>query len=357
MLVKAPTLKDSLAELREHLPEGFPISNDDPFSVFGTFLELAAQGQTDIRAFVRDLYPQGFDVSATGEWLDLHARDHALARIPARPTRGEVRFYCASAGTVPPGTVVQTPVGADGSIYRFFVPERTECKPPFTRVPVVAEAAGGAWNVGPGRITTLVTILDFVERIENDSAWITQAGVDEESDALLRDRILLRWPALGTGVTYHAYELWARDVQGVVKVSVLDDHPRGQGTVDVLVAPTQGLPEADLVASANDVIQARRPITADVDVRAPRKREQPLDVTVYLSSPDYEGAAAWESRVRAVAESLDIAEPLYPSEIGAALHRYDAVEGVDVLVPGDIVVPARDQLIVPSSVNVSLIVR
>lgn len=354
-LVPVPSLEDVLEDWRTYLPERFPLSNDDPFSTFFTYQKLAAQGIVDTRAFIAELYPQGFIATATGAWLDLHADDHGLTRIPPRHTEGLVDFIVSEAVSVPAGTVVQTPLDSVGARYRFVVTKATRCGPPLGRVPVRAESPGAAYNVGSSRITTLVTVIDGVDGIRNFNPWITVQGVDRESDEALRRRLLLIWPELGSGSTYHAYEAWAREVQGVVKVSVLDQHPRGQGTVDVVIAPATGLPSRDLVAQVQEVVTARKPITSDALVRAPALRPLNLELTLHLRGPDLDGKEVWESRAKAVLEALDISQTFYPSTVSDALHNFPNVKGVQIVSPAAPVAVPPGTLVIPLTVTVTVV--
>ena len=353
-LVPVPTLEEADEAFNGYLPKNFPLSNEDAFSTFYTWKKLVAQGYVDTRAFIRDLYPQGFVMTATGPWLDLHAGDHNLTRIPERHTEGLVNFYVDETLNVPAGTVVQTPTDAAGQRYRFVVTQTTRCEPPLTKIPVRAESPGAAWNVGVGRITTLVTVLDEVQLVSNVEGWLTVPGVDRESDEALRRRLQLVWPELGSGSTYHAYEAWVREVPGVVKVKTIDTHPRGQGTVDVVIAPALGLPSADLIAQAQAVVKVRKPIASDALVRGPSVREVNLEVILHLRGPDLDNQAIWESRVRAVIEKLDINETFYPSTVDDALHNFTNVKGVEILEPSAPVVPPSGGLILPVNVTVSV---
>lgn len=353
-LVPVPTLEEADTAFDEYLPKNFPLSNEDAFSTFYTWKKLVAQGYVDTKAFIRDLYPQGFSQTATGPWLDLHAADHNLTRIPERHTEGLVNFYVNETVTVPAGTVVQTPTDAAGQRYRFVVTQSTKCEPATTKVPVRAESPGAAWNVGVGRIATLVTVIDEVQLVSNVENWLTVPGVDRESDEALRRRLQLVWPELGSGSTYHAYEAWVREVQGVVKVAVVDTHPRGQGTVDVVIAPSLGLPSADLIAQSQKVVTARKPITADALVRGPSVRQINLELILHLRDRDLDSQAVWESRVRADVERLNINETFYPSTVDDALHNFSNVKGVEILAPSSPVVPPAGGLIIPVNVTVSV---
>ena len=82
--VPKPSRQEVVEGLKALLPPGFAITNQDAFGVFGTYLELAAQGVADTRAVIADLVPQLFVTTASRAWLDAHAADHRLTRIAAR---------------------------------------------------------------------------------------------------------------------------------------------------------------------------------------------------------------------------------------------------------------------------------
>lgn len=335
-----PTLAAHVETLAEVLPANFPVQNTDTFGRWGTFMALAAQAGIDARVFLAGLLPVGFPTEASGDWLDLHAAGLSLTRIPAGRAQGLVRFVTAGNGIVPAGTVVQTASGS-GNELRYVVTEDTTISAPSALVPVRAEQVGAAYNVGTARITTLVTLLPFVQAVTNEATWMTVAGVDRETDALLRQRILLRFPAAGAGTTYHAYLLQAREVPGLVKVRVMDQHPRGQGTVDVIVAPVSGAPTAAQLTAAQALVDARRPVTADVLVKGPTVQPVDLGVQLYPKTGVTTTPQVWQARVQAVIDALEIGETLYPSTILAALVATGELRGAQMV--GD------DAPIVPTS--------
>lgn len=345
----ALTLPDLLAEFDGTFPPG--TINDDAFRAWGTYRELAAQGHVDARNLVRALSVQLYPSTATGYWLDEHASSVNLTRIDARPTEGTVLMTATQAVEVPAGTVVQTDVDADGRTLRFVVPEDTTVLAPAGKVPVRAEVPGVSHNVGVNRITTLVTLIPGVTGVSNTADWITTSGVDRETDDLLRQRVLDSYPAQGEGVVWRAYRLWARGVPGIVKVSVLDEHPRGQGTLDVIVAPAVGLPSADDLAAVTAAIESHRTVNDDVLVRGPT--EVPVDVAlvIYADGGAISTASA-QARVQAVLDGLSIGDTLYPSNITDAFKGVPGVHGVQLVTPLAPIAVDADALIIPDLITV-----
>lgn len=336
--IPIPTLAAHAAALKAALPADFPVVNDDPFSRWHTLVNLAAQAGIDARVFLAAFLPQGFPTEATGDWLDLHAAAVSLTRIQAARAEGAVRFLTLGSGTVPAGTIVQTSTGSSNE-RRYVVTTDTEINNPGGPVPVRAEQPGARYNAGQGVISTLVTLLPFVHAVTNDADWITVSGVDRETDDLLRQRLVLRWPASGAGTTYHAYILQAREVPGIVKVRVLDEHPRGQGTVDVYVAPATGAPSPDQIAQAQALIETRRPVTADVLALAPTLQPVNVNVTLYVKDNVTTTPDQWQARMQAVLDQLGIGDTYYPSSLIRALMDTGELRGV-VVTTGDEPVPA-----------------
>ncbi|UZX14993.1 baseplate J/gp47 family protein [Thermus sp. PS18] len=335
-----PDLEEEAARLFALLPEGFPVRDPDAFSAFGTYLRLAAQASLEARAFARALAPQLLVTRATGAWLDEHARGMGLERKPARPARLLLRCVASASGTFPAGAWV----GLGELRYRVQGPYA-----PDARVEAVSEGVGSRYTLPVGAVLYPVTVVPGLERLE--VVEVLEAGQDEETDEELRARLLLAWPALGRGSTYHAYMSWALEVPEVRKVRVLDQHPRGQGTVDVVIAPARGLPTPELVARVQALVDERRPLTVDARARGPTPKALNLNLRLHRlpGSPPLE---AWRSRALDFLHGLGIGETFWPSRLMDYLHDFGGLEAVEVLSPAAPVAAAEDELIVPGEVSV-----
>lgn len=350
--LEVPTLDDMVALLEGQLPSGFPINDTDPFGVWNTFKRLAAEAGIDARAYLAGVVPQGFILTATGPWLDAHAQSQGLRRIQSSFTEGNVTFSLSAPGTVPAGAIVATPPDVNGEELRYRVIQDTPGNPPSVLVPVRAESPGSRYNAASGRISRLLTVLPFVSGVGNAEGWISEAGVDPESDDELRERILLSWPAQSYAGIDDNYVFWARQVPGIVKVRVLE-HPRGQGTVDVLIAPRSGLPTAQQIADVQAIINRYRPYTADPLVRAPGTQAVGMDLTVYTR--EGKGAAYWQGLALEVYQEQGIGEVFYPSSVLERLHADPLVRGA-VAASMTPVTPAGDTLVVAGAINVSEVI-
>jgi phage-related baseplate assembly protein len=145
---------------------------------------------------------------------------------------------------------------------------------------VRAEMVGADFNAAAGLIDSILTPVVGIDTVTNEAGWISTEGTETETDEALRTRALLRWDELSRGANADAYRAWALAVSGVVAVDVDDQFPRGPGTVDVIITSAAGLPSQTLIGQVQTYIDARRPIGANVLVRAPAVWELALVLTL-----------------------------------------------------------------------------
>lgn len=245
-----------------------PVDDWVPGGVLRTALEIEAEVQADLYALVPKIAEGGLLDKAEGDWLDLVVESqYGLLRKQAVFAEGTIRLSVeAGKGpyTIAVGDLWLTT--ADGKRFTNITGGTLNAGGTLD-LTIKAEGSGSAYNVASGTITTMLTPLPGVTAT-NPAGWQTVTGADKESNTALRNRSKLRWADLGKGGTKAAYEYWAlTSHSSVTKVKVLDTQPRGQGSLDVVLAGDAAL-AADVVTAANTYIQDRRPLTADVSVYA-----------------------------------------------------------------------------------------
>ena len=298
------------------LGANFAPTNYVPGDPLRTLLELQGEAVADVERTVSALADAGYLLRAPGEWLSLLTESHyATARQPSTFAQGLIRLVASTAGavSVPPGLIVGTASGLKYSTLEAgTVPAGS-----YLDVPIRAEQPGSGYNVSVGTINVLHTPLPGLAAT-NVAGWLLEAGADEEGDEALRTRARLRWPELGGGATAAAYERWALTAHpSVDRVLILDEHPRGQGTVDVVLWGTGGL-GAEVVAAVNVFVQSRRPVTADVQVYSATERLVPVALELY---------APWGDRPSIEAEVLrQLALLQQAAPIGSVLYRAQVIE-------------------------------
>lgn len=273
-------------------------------------IELFAWGLWQLYNFLAVIHKQAIPRESTGEWLDTHAAQVGERRKPATKARGNVFFHRGDqAGNIriPAGRIVRTKPDGKGDIYRYVTDELTVLPEgaASVAVPVTAEEYGQSSNAAVGQICELVTPVEGIGGVSNAADWLLEEGADEESDASLQRRYELAWKAQA-GVTRAAYEAAALSVPGVVDVYVADRHPRGEGTVDVVIQGSAGLPTARLQEAVRAALDAAIVINHDLLVKAPEPVNVSVKAVLELLSGDAEAIRAQaESWVRAMFSSGD----------------------------------------------------
>jgi uncharacterized phage protein gp47/JayE len=351
---------------------GSVITNLNDGGVFKTLTEVVCKGIADLwDELVDTLAPNSFVQFAGGVWLALHADDYGDAPLQALRTLGVVRFgRTGTTGNVPipVNTIVTTEISPGGQKLRYFTTAAAvlPAGQSSVQVAVRAEFTGAAYNVAVGYIKLIETPVGGVETVTNESGWITTEGRSDEQDEPLRSRLRLKWPQLSRGSTADAYRGMALDA-GATSVQVDDQHPRGPGTVDVIITGPAGTPSVELLATVQAYIDARRPQCSDVDVVAPQLLQVDVDAIVYLdpdASDDQVTAGQTAAEERAAAffagsESLGVA-PRAPGDdvalgqLSALLMGVERAYDVVIDLPAHTEVMTQRQLAVAGTIAVDV---
>lgn len=274
---------------------------------------------------------QCFPQTATGEELEKHGFLRGVSRLPAQRAEGTLRFLLQGASaedvTIPQGTVCLTAGGIEfettqeGVIAAGFLWED---------VPAQAVQPGPEGNVPTGMVRALSLAPVGVAVCTNPTPFT--GGREEETDEGLRARILATYqsPANGTNSAYYAREALA--VPGVAAVKVLPK-ARGLGTVDVIIAAADGMPEQSLVDQVQADLEGKREIAVDVSVQAPEA--VPVQLILSVQAQDGLLPAVVIQRVKDAMETwfdgsmlaknlllVEIAQRIYQVE-GVANYRID----------------------------------
>jgi len=351
----------------------FKVTNWRAGGVFQTLLEISSQGLADLYTLLRDLVGQNFVGSATGDWLDLKAAETETYRLLAEKAQGNVVFKREVTGSnviIPEGAIVSTPVDSQGNSYRYFVIKQAVMDSVTAELAVLVEAefAGAEYNVGAGQVTSIITYIAGIDSVNNLSDWLVTPGTDDEDDESLRLRSKNKWYQLSSGGTRESYINWAQEITGVMVVQVDDEHPRGQGSVDVIITSASGIPSAELISQVQDHLNIKKPLCSNVLVVAPTPITVNWDVMLYVNKEHGE-LADIESQG---AEIIDImyryGETDHPeikkisptqgvirAQAISNLMTIDYVENVVITAPAADVAGASRGLVVKGTVNVTAV--
>ena len=282
-------------------------------------VELYAFGIWQLYRLLEKVLEQAFPQYATDGWLDTHMAQLGLTRNAALKARGLVRFYRREGATgnitIRAGRIVRTRPDGRGEIYRYVTTEQAILPEgaAYVAVPVEAEEYGAAANAGYGQISELVTPVEGVGEVGNEADWLEREGANEETNAAMQRRYALFWEALG-GVTSAKYKAVALSVSGVADVWVADQHPRGEGTVDVIIKGVAGLPTGRLLTEVKAALDKEIVINHDLQVKGPEPVRVAVEMALVLLHGD-------ETETKALAEGFirDVFSGVNPSVPGIGI--------------------------------------
>lgn len=270
--------EEKVKELEE---SGFAITRLKSGGVFYLLLMIILQIKYELIKMYRSFLGNLTITHATGNWLDIKAADYSKKRKQASKVQGYVTLSRNTAGEaikIAKSTVFKTQKDSNGTELRYIALTNTilTAGTLSVRILVEAEKEGADYNVPEGQIVKSLTHIEGIDNISNESGWILKEGQDKEDDESLRSRVLNSWSELSTRPIADTYKSVCESVDGVLYVDVDDQHPRGQGTVDIIVTGTAGeateslllevKAKAESVKGAYDNILVKSSTTFAVDI-------------------------------------------------------------------------------------------
>ena len=302
---------------------GFPATSWQAGSVPLTLVQADAATLADVTATIANVAQGGYLNTAAGPWLDLlGVSSYGLTRNAAIVTQGNLLLTDRGGGGPYTITAGQLYAASPDGKYRYTnVTGGTLAQSGTLSLLWQGESAGSSYNLPIGGITSLVTPLPGVVVSNPDNGtglgtWITQQGVNAESDDSYKIRCSARWPSLGGGATALAYKGWALTAAPTVtRVNVLESTPVS-GSVTIYCAGPNGASSSADVAAVNAYIQVRRPLCVTVIVNASVNLPIAITGTVFVSTTSLLTAkAAFSAVLTTYQTSLPVGGAVYLARI------------------------------------------
>lgn len=260
-----PTTEPEMDQIWKDLntEQGSLIQNDSKWSPFWKLMNAIV---TQPCKWLVDLLadtalPNTFLKTASGVWLDIFGWGVDLERKQATAARGVIQFTRVnSVGSlvIPAGTVIESPA-ISGYVYRLLTSEEVTAVDGelVFDVPVTAEQAGTAYNLGPGYYSILPRPVPGVAAVKNEAEWLEVPGADEEQDEPFKLRCRNQFSAVGQ---FHHDAAYTSDIArfaGIRTDYIYFEHgaPRGPGSANAYIMIESGSPSQDFVDAINDYIR------------------------------------------------------------------------------------------------------
>ncbi len=259
-----PTNEDQIrAEFEKILDnEELVITNDSPISSLWSFITAIATKPVLwlIDFIVGFVLVQSFIATATGIYLDIHARGFGLQRKRKSKAEGFIQFSRITTSgelIIPAGTVVQSQLinGRRFSITSINEQRFSDGEETIT-ILCRALSEGSDYNLGANQYTQLETPITGVS-VTNIANWITKPGNDEEENDQLRERILNRFLSASEFHTDAAYRTIISTHPGVLVNNIFFEYgvSRGWGAANAYIMFESGQPSETFINSVNGDIQ------------------------------------------------------------------------------------------------------
>lgn len=289
-LLPIPTAEQLMNRAQSELAaSGFPITNFKTGGIAYTLLKIVFQVHIELVQLSRKMLNNGFVSHAAEGWLELKAYDYSKARKQPTKAQGFVTLTRSSpfpAVRITKGHVFKSGIDDNGDELRYICTADTIFKVGQTslQVPVEAEQAGSQYNVPQGTITKTLIHIESVDSITNASDWLTSEGSDLEEIEAFRARVLNSWAELATTPTRDKYKSVCEAIPGVLFVRVDDLHPRGQGTIDIIVTSTAGAATEALLTQVQAACERIRGPYDNLLIKSSVTVPQDITVVLQISS-------------------------------------------------------------------------
>lgn len=308
-----------------------------------------AQAMRGLQLRLENLHKQRFTAYASNEYLDLHASEEGLSRIPALYASGKVDIVTVAGTVIPAGTQMTF------ASLTYETMASVTATTVLTSVNIQATDPGEIGNVEAGAVMRLVEPVDGIGTITVADTGIV-GGAEQETDDSLRERILFSKRNPPSGGSPSEYIEWSRRKAGVTRVWVKRATPAA-GSVTIYFAMDNaypnGVPAAEEVADLQGQLNELAPADATVIVAAP----DTLAIDVEVASVTPNTAAIREGIVQELGSMfLRRAEPgsVFARDwLAEAVMSVPGIQRGKIADPADDVTPGADELPILGTVSFS----
>ena len=292
-------MNDKFEELSGYSP--------DRVSDIGIRIKLLAGEIYSLCTEIDGIKKQMFPNTATGEYLDRHARQRGLSRIKGNKATGFVVFRLDTPLdhdiTIPQGTVCSN---ADGSLR--------------------AIDSGERYNTGSGTVKVIMTYFSVGMSITNATSFI--GGTDDESDDELRGRIAQSYLNTPNGANAEYYINLAKSVDGIKSATVASS---SAGSITVCIGGEGDVPSNTAYQTAHDILNAGRPFGINLSVTRPELVT--VNVTAEIDVKDgftaNEVIANAQITMTNFFKKLGVGEDVKLAALGKALYETSGVDNYE----------------------------
>lgn len=284
-----PNEENEMQSIKEELKqEGFIINNFNKGGIFYMIIRIFVLIYIELISLSRKIINSSFIKHAEDDWLIIKAADFGKTLKEPVKAKGYITIYrdnYTNALQVSKGHMFKTEPDVNGKELKYYALETTviNAGEETGLILVEAEEPGTDYNVSAGKITVSMIHLDGVSDITNESDWIYEEGADGEELESLRKRVEGSWDELAERTTEGKLKNAAMSVSGVLSVQINAQHPRGQGTTDIIVTSTNGEATDELLKKVADATEYLKGNYDDFLYKSSTIVNTDIALTIYIS--------------------------------------------------------------------------
>lgn len=287
-IIRVPDEEEETEAKIEELKEaGFVITNFSKGGVFYILLRIAIHIGVQLKQLAVDLINSAFMKHCPDDWVEIRAADYSKTLDEGEKTEGYLtitRKDASQAVRIARGHPFRTTPDAYGGYLRFYALEDTilPANQATQKVLVQAEEIGTAYNVEAGKITVSMVHIEGDATVTNEEDWITNEGQEKETAEHLRKRCINSRALIAERTIDRKLKSTVEEVPGVAVAYIDSQHPRGQGTVDIIVTGNSGTASPELIEDVEEAIEPLTGSYGDYLVKSSTQQKQDIEITVYI---------------------------------------------------------------------------
>ena len=287
-IIRVPDEEEETEAKIEELKEaGFVITNFSKGGVFYILLRIAIHIGVQLNQLAVDLINSAFMKHCPDDWVEIRAADYSKTLDEGEKTEGYLtitRKDTSQAVRSARGHPFRTTPDAYGGYLRFYALEDTilPANQATQKVLVQAEEIGTAYNVEAGKIAVSMVHIEGDATVTNEEDWITNEGQEKETAEHLRKRCINSRALIAERTIDRKLKSTVEEVPGVAVAYIDSQHPRGQGTVDIIVTGNSGTASPELIENVEEAVEPLTGSYGDYLVKSSTQQKQDIEIAVYI---------------------------------------------------------------------------
>lgn len=364
-LIHVPDEEEQMESMINELSEeGFIITNFSKGGIFYNLLRVAVHIGIELKQLAVELINSAFMTHCPEEWVDVRAADYSKARKEGIKAEGFItitRDPCNVSYTVKKGHLFKSKADAYGNYLRYYAMEDTvlPAGEAESTVRIQAEDAGSAYNLSVDNIQQSLIHIDGCIGINNKEGWLSVEGTNEETIESLRKRCLNSRAENAVQTIDRKIKSVVDAVPGVFISDIDSQHPRGQGTVDIIVVGTQGSVGEQVLEAVRKAIQPLLGSYGDYLVKSATAQAVNFEIELYfdkdMNTDGYAEKASYIVNKMMAIEERERLDLLYLDDIIMQIKTgIPKCRKCKIISPVDDVIAEKDVVLVAGNVDVTV---